>query len=548
MKQFLNALGCCRSGNDYKIEVPEYFNFGIDVIDRRAADTPLKPAMLWVNQQGDEQRFTYSDISRMSSRAANFFLRIGVKAQDRVLVILPRIPAWWFAVCGLIKSGAIHCPAPVMLTEYDLRGRINAGGFSCVITDAENADKIDHIAAECPTLVRKVIVDAMRPGWNDFHAGLEQEHDVLQPVRRTRSSDPMVIYFTSGTNNIDPKMVCHNHSLPLGHVITAGYWHDLHEDDLHFTLSDTGWAKCAWGKLFGQWLLGACVFVYDIRGKFHAEELLPLIEKYRINVFCAPPTVYRMLVHANLSKYDFSSLRHCCSAGEPMNTETIRIWFSATGLRIYEAYGQTESVCMTASTSAMEYRPGSMGKPTPGWALEIIDDNGKAAGPHVVGRIAVNLTRRPVGLFDGYLNHEEANAEVFVDNYYFTGDKAYYDEEGFFWYVGRSDDVIKSSGYRIGPLEVENAIMEHQAVCETAVIGVPDEIRGAVIKAYVVLKPGFDPSEELKQDIQHMVKNLTAPYKYPRIIEFADALPKTISGKIRRNILRERSCSADAAV
>jgi acetyl-CoA synthetase len=360
------------------------------------------------------------------------------------------------------------------------------------------------------------------------------------PVKnKTRSTDPMMIYFTSGTTG-EPKMVLHNHAYPLGHIVTASLWHDVTANDLHFTFSDTGWAKCAWGKIFGQWIAGACIFVYDARGKFSATELLPMIEKYEVTTFCAPPTVYRMLILADLDRFDFRELRHCCSAGEPLNPEVIRVWKDGTDRLIYEGYGQTETVCCIATYPCMEHRPGSMGKPAPGWHIELHDDDGNPVGVREEGRIAVRLDPRPVGLFVEYLDNPEANRESFKNGFYYTGDKAYMDEDGYFWFVGRDDDVIKSSGYRIGPFEVESALMEHPAVQEAAVVGSPDLIRGMVVKAFVILKPGYQPSESLVRDLQAHVRKTTAPYKYPRLIEFVDSLPKTISGKIQRNVLREQ--------
>jgi acetyl-CoA synthetase len=349
----------------------------------------------------------------------------------------------------------------------------------------------------------------------------------------------MLIYFTSGTTG-EPKMVLHNHSHPLGHIVTARLWQDLNSNDLHFTSSDTGWAKCGWGKIFGQWIVGACVFVYDARGKFKATELLPLIEKYEISTFCCPPTIYRMLIIADLAKYDLRSLRHCISAGEPLNPEVIRIWQEETDLPIYEGYGQSETCCCIATFPCMAHKPGSMGKPSPGWRIELHDEDGKTVPLGTEGRIAINLNPRPIGLFVEYLDNPEENAEVFKNGFYYTGDKAYMDEDGYFWFVGRDDDVIKSSGYRIGPFEVESALQEHPSVQESAVVGSPDPIRGMIIKAFIVLKAGYEPSDQLIREIQKHVKRVTAPYKYPRIIEFVDELPKTLSGKIKRGELRER--------
>jgi acetyl-CoA synthetase len=347
----------------------------------------------------------------------------------------------------------------------------------------------------------------------------------------------MLIYFTSGTTG-EPKMVLHNHGYPLGHIVTARLWQDVKHNDLHFTVSDTGWAKCAWGKIFGQWIEGACIFVYHFTGKFQATEVLPLLEKYQITTFCCPPTIYRMLILADLEKFDLSSLRHCTSAGEPLNPEVIRVWKEGTGLTICEGYGQSETACCVAVFPSVELRPGSMGKPSPGWRIEVHDDEGKAVGNHEEGRLAIGCNPRPLGLFVEYLDNPEENKKSFVKGWYYTGDKVSRDDDGYFWFIGRSDDVIKSSGYRIGPFEVESALLEHPAVQEAAVVGSPDRIRGTIVKAFVVLNKGYEPSESLIRDIKNYVKRTTAPYKYPREIEFLAELPKTISGKIKRNDLR----------
>ncbi|KQC03974.1 MAG: acyl-CoA synthetase, partial [Methanolinea sp. SDB] len=435
------------------------------------------------------------------------------------------------------------CPCPTMLTPKDLKYRINSAKIKMVITDAENAGKVEEICNDCPTLVSRLVVDAELPGWISYPVELDYPAPVsrnlvnLPGMERTRSTDPLVIYFTSGTTG-EPKMVVHNQSLPMGHITTGAFWLDLRENDLHFTLADTGWAKSSWGKFFGPWIQGACILVYDIRSKFKATELLPVLEKHEVTVFCAPPTVYRMLILADLEKFDLRELRHCVSAGEPLNPEVIRVWQEGTGLTIYEGYGQTELVLVIGTFPCMKVKQGSMGRPSPGWQIELQDDDGRPVPQGEVGRIAVRINPRPVGLFDGYLYDDEANREAFVGDFYYTGDKAYVDEDGYFWFVGRDDDVIKSSGYRIGPFEVESALMEHPAVKEAAVVGSPDVIRGMIVKAFIVLKDGFTPSEKLIKDIQNFVKKTTAPYKYPRAIEFVDDLPKTISGKIRRNVLR----------
>ncbi|MDD5245693.1 MAG: AMP-binding protein [Syntrophorhabdaceae bacterium] len=529
----------------FKIEAPEFFNFGFDVIDAWANKDRNKLAMIWVNQNGEEKKFTFWDLMRLSNQIVNMMIKYGLNKGDRVLIMLPRVPEWWIFTLALIKRGAVYCPAPTMLTPKDLKYRINIADIKMVITSEEYADKIDAIIKECPTLSCRMMVDGRRPGWISYPVELEYPAPVsaklvnLLGMKKTRITDPLVIFFTSGTTG-EPKMVMHDQSYPLGHIVTARFWHDIRTTDLHFTLSDTGWAKSAWGKFYGQWIEGAAIFVYDIRSKFNPTEILPLIEKYGINTFCCPPTIYRMLILADLDKFDFTELRHCVSAGEPLNPEVIKAWKGATGLTIYEGYGQTETVLCIGTFPSMTPKFGSMGKPSPGWHIELHDDSGKPVGLHEEGRIAIALEPRPVGLFREYLNNEEENKKSFVDGFCYTGDKAYKDEDGYYWFIGRDDDVIKASGYRIGPFEVESALIEHPAVQEAAVVGSPDDIRGLVVKAFVILKPGFKPSEALIREIQNHVKNVTAPYKYPRVIEFVDTLPKTISGKIRRNELRDR--------
>jgi acetyl-CoA synthetase len=531
--------------HNFRIDVPEYFNFGFDVVDAWARKDRNKLAMIWVNQQGVEKKFTFWDMMRLSNQVVNMLIKYGVAKGDRVLIMLPRIPEWWIFTLALIKRGAVYCPAPTMLTAKDLRYRINAAEIKMVITMEDHADKVDAIVKECPSLTCRFLVDGSRQGWISYPVELDYPAPVsvklvnLPGMKKTKSSDPMLIFFTSGTTG-EPKMVLHNHTYALGHIVTGRLWHDLKTNDLHFTLADTGWGKSAWGKLYGQWFEGACIFVYDIRGKFNATEILPLLERYGITTFCCPPTIYRMLILADLDKFDFSELRHCVSAGEPLNPEVIKAWKEATGLTIYEGYGQTETVLCIGTFPGMTPKFGAMGRPSPGWQIELHDDDGKKVGVHEEGRIAIKTDPRPPGMFMEYLNNDEENKKSFVNGFYYTGDKAYMDEEGYFWFIGRDDDVIKSSGYRIGPFEVESALIEHPAVAEAAVIGAPDDIRGLIVKAFVILKPGFSPSDTLVREIQNHVKKVTAPYKYPRAIEFVDSLPKTISGKIRRNELRER--------
>ena len=529
----------------FTITVPEYYNFGFDVIDAWAKRDRNKLAMIWVGQQGEEKKYSFLNLANLSNQAANVLLKYGINKGDRVLVMLPRIPEWWIFAIALIKLGAVFCPCPTMLTPRDIRYRVNKGGFRMIITDLENTGKVEEIFNECPSLSCRFVVDAEIDGWASWPYELlypapVSHHAVSIPdQQRTKSTDPMLIYFTSGTTG-EPKMVLLDHSYPLGHIVTARFWQDLRHNDLHFTVSDTGWAKCAWGKIFGQWIEGACIFVYNFTGKFQATEVLPLLEKYQVTTFCCPPTIYRMLILADLDRFDLLSLRHCTSAGEPLNPEVIRVWKEGTGLTICEGYGQTETICCVAAFPCIESRPGSMGKPSPGWKVEIHNDEGKPAGVHEEGCIAVSCNPRPVGLFVEYLDNHEENRKSFVNGWYYTGDKAYRDEDGYFWFVGRDDDVIKSSGYRIGPFEVESALLEHPAAQEAAVVGSPDRIRGLVVKAFVVLKAGYEPSESLVREIKNFVKRTTAPYKYPRIIEFVPDLPKTISGKIKRNELRER--------
>jgi acetyl-CoA synthetase len=531
--------------HSFKIDVPEYFNFGFDIVDAWAKKDRNKLAMIWVNQEGVEKKYTFWDLMRLSNQIVNMMIKFGLNKGDRVLIMLPRVPEWWTFTLALIKRGAVYCPAPTMLTPKDLKYRINTADIKMVITNEEQADKFDTIIKDCPSLSCRMIVDGRRPGWISYPVELEYPAPVsaklvnLSVMKKTKSTDPLIIFFTSGTTG-EPKMVVHDQSYPLGHIVTARFWHDLRPGDVHFTLSDTGWAKSAWGKLYGQWIEGAAIFVYDIRSRFNPTEILPLIEKYGITTFCCPPTIYRMLILADLDKFDFTELRHCTSAGEPLNPEVIKAWKDATGLTIYEGYGQTETVLCIGTFPGMMPKFGSMGKPSPGWQIELHDDKGKPVGLHEEGRIAIRLDPRPVGIFREYLNNQEENKKSFENGFYYTGDKAYRDEDGYFWFIGRDDDVIKASGYRIGPFEVESALIEHPAVQEAAVVGSPDDIRGLIVKAFVILKPGFTPSEALIREIQNHVKKVTAPYKYPRAIEFVDLLPKTISGKIKRNELRDR--------
>ena len=533
--------------HDFPVQAPEYFNFGYDVVDAWAVRDRNKLAMIWANQKGEEKRYTFHDLSKLSNQAANLLIKHGITSGDRVMLMLPRLPEWWIFSLALIKLGAVQCPSPTLLTPQDIQHRIRYGKFKMVITDAENAHKFDEIYDDCPTLSARLLVDGDRPNWISYRSEISgpnstlSRHEVKSSVKiRTRSDAPFLLMFTSGTSKY-PKMVQHYGSYALAHRITAELWHGLTPNDLHMTISDTGWGKNLWGNYFGQWIIGACVLIFDFRGKFHADELLPVIEKYEVTSFCAPPTVYRMLTLNDLTRFDFSELKHCTTAGEPMQTETIRIWKESTGLTIREAYGQTETVCMIGNFRGFKVKPGSMGKPAPGWRIEIHNEDGKPLPAGEDGRIAVRLDPAPVGLFEKYLYNEPENKACFLNGFYYTGDRAYVDEDGYFWFVGRVDDIIKSSGYRIGPSEVEEVMSHHPSVYEVAVVGAPDPLRGMRVKAYVVLKPEFEATESLVRELQNYVKQETAPYKYPREIEFIKQMPKTFSGKIKRDILRRHA-------
>jgi acyl-coenzyme A synthetase/AMP-(fatty) acid ligase len=526
----------------FRVEVPEVYNYARDVVDGWAAKEPAKLALLAVGPDGaDAQRFSFTDLAASSNRAANFLATRGVRRRDRVFVMLPRIPDWYDVILGCIKLGAIPMPGTTLLTGRDIAYRLDRAGATVAVTDPEGTARVDEASERLGVALERLCVGDPAPaGWASWAGGLTETNDQPPEVEPTRSDDPMLIYFTSGT--VATKMVLHTQaSLGIGHQITARFWQDLKPSDLHWTLSDFGWAKAAWGKLFGQWALGAANFLWDLRGKPDFDLMLRLIGDHRVTTFCAPPTVYRALVLEDLSKYDWSSLRHCVSAGEPLNPEVIKVWRDATGLTIYDGYGQTETVNLLANYRCIEVRLGSMGKPTPGFDVCVVDDDGKVLDPGEEGHVAVRVKpERPVGLFREYWRDPEAAAAAFRGDWYYTGDRAHVDEDGYFWFVGRSDDVIISSAYRIGPFEVESALVEHAAVAEAAVVGKPDPDRGQIVKAFVLLTPGHTASEELVKELQEHCKRVTAPFKYPREIEFVDELPKTISGKIRRIELRER--------
>ena len=531
----------------FHLDVPNEFNFAIDVMGKWASD-PDKLAMLWIGQDGEERQLTYSYFVDSSSRAANAFLKLGIRKGDRVLVMLPRIPEWWETVLGLMKLGAVPIPCTTLLTAKDIQFRAEAADVTGFISDSEGAAKFDRVRTESPSIKYAVLVAndvemETREGWTSYHLiADEASPDYTGP--KTRSDDPCLIYFTSGTVGY-PKMVLHTQaSYPIGHTITGKYWLDLHEDDLHWNLSEMGWAKAAWSNLFGPWMMGAAMFMQDARGKFNAIETLEMLNKYPVSTLCAPPTAYRMMVLDEpivyMKAHPPMALRHCVGAGEPLNPEVIKIWEQNTGMIIRDGYGQTETVLICANFPPLKVKPGSMGKPSPGFDLSVIDNDGSELPANKEGDIAVRIKpERPTWMFKEYWNNPDATKACIRGDWYITGDRAYKDEDGYFWFVGRADDVIISAGYRIGPFEVESALKEHPAVAESAVIASPDEMRGEIVKAYVILAPGYTASPQLASELQDHVKRVTAPYKYPREIEFVESLPKTISGKIRRVELRE---------
>ena len=522
---------------DFKDE--DNFNFAFDIVDAIAKRSPNKLAMLHIDKNKIERRFTFKDMKRASNMAANYFKSLGIKKGDRVMLVLKRHYQFWFAILGLHKLGAIAIPATNLLQQHDLDYRFNAAGVSAIVctADGDVANQVDLAESSSPTLKTKIMVGGNREGWHNF----DDEYKLFSAhYYRTDDTpcgdDTMLMFFTSGTTGY-PKIAAHSYKYPLGHYITAKYWHGVHEDGLHFTISETGWGKALWGKLYGQWLCEGAVFTYDF-DRFDASDILPMFAKYNITTFCAPPTMLRMMVKEDITKYDLSSIKHMTTAGEALNLEIYRQFEKITGLKIMEGVGQTELTLTIANLIGTNCKPGSMGKPVPLYDINLIDSDGNPVPDGKPGEIVVKTSEKvPCGLFLGYYNDDEKTKEVWHDGYYHTGDVAWRDEDGFFWYVGRADDVIKSSGYRIGPFEIESVIMELPYVLECGVSAAPDEIRGQVVKASIVLVKGTTPSDELKKEIQTYVKEHTAPYKYPRIVEFKDELPKTISGKIQRNKL-----------
>ena len=522
-----------------KFHNEDKFNFAFDVVDTIAQKDPDKLAMLHIANDMTERRFTFNDMKRYSAQAANYFKSMGIKKGDRVMLVLKRHYQFWFAILGLHKLGAIVIPATNQLQAHDFEYRFEAADVSAIIctADGDVAHQVDLAQEKCPMLKTKVLVGGTRDGWRSFDEefGLFSTH-FYRTEETPCGDDLMLMFFTSGTTGY-PKIAAHSYKYALGHYITAKHWHGVSEGSLHFTISETGWGKALWGKLYGQWLCEGAVFTYDF-DRFDASVILPMFAKYNITTFCAPPTMLRMMIKQDISKYDLSSIKHMTTAGEALNPEVYRQFEKATGLQIMEGFGQTELTLTIANLIGGTHKLGSMGKPVPLYDVDIVDPDGNPVADGEVGEIVVRTDKEvPCGLFAGYYRNEEKTAEVWHDGMYHTGDTAWRDEDGFYWYVGRVDDVIKSSGYRIGPFEIESVIMELPYVLECGVSAAPDEVRGQVVKASIVLTKGTEPTEELKKEIQNYVKEHTAPYKYPRIVVFRNELPKTISGKIQRNKL-----------
>ena len=530
--------------DSFSWDKPSHYNFATDVIDRWASQDRGKIAIFWIDDEDNEKTRTFSEISDYSKRLANALSSKNVRRGDVIILMLGREIEWWEAFTASLRMGAVISPGTTQLSAKDIEYRINAASSTCIITNSANAEKIDQIESNCPTLRTKVLIDGEKKGWLGYQALIEEASNHFDSPK-TLADEESMCYFTSGTTGY-PKMTIHRHDYGIAHQVTGPHWLNLDEEDLHWNISDTGWAKAAWSSYYGPWTCGAAIFVHHSSG-FSPEQTLSIIERYPITTLCGAPTIYRMLVLQDLSKYNFSSLRHCVGAGEPLNPEIINKWQAATGLIIRDGYGQTETSILCGNFHFVEPKFGSMGKPAPGVYLSIIDNEGNEVGANIEGDIAVLVKPdRPQGMFKEYRNDAKKTADTRKGEWYITGDRAYADEDGYFWFVSRADDVILSSGYRIGPFEVESALIEHPSVAESAVVSSPDDTRGEVVKAFVVLTAGFKASEALKTELQDYVKHVTAPYKYPRRLEFIGSLPKTVSGKIRRIELREKEWNDQA--
>lgn len=559
----------------FSVHYPDNFNFGYDIVDDIAMNDPDRRAMIWCNPEGEEHIFTFADMKRWSDKTANFLVDQGIKRGDYVLVVLRRHYQFWFVATALAKIGAVMVPATFMLKEHDLEYRLNGASISSIICTSvgEISQIADNVIDECSTVTSRILVNGAgggttkyddegnliavagtvgealsgeegicavpieREGWVDFNSGVRAASEVFER-RDTVAAEPMLMYFSSGTSG-NPKMVLHNSGYAVAHLITAKHWHNVQPDGVHFTIADTGWGKAVWGKYYGQWLMEACVLTYDF-DRFNAGEILSLISKYQVTTLCCPPTMYRLMMSENFDAYDLSSLQYSTTAGEALNPDLFNFWKEHTGLTIFEGFGQTETPLTIANLKHSTPRSGSMGKPVPLYNVEIQRDDGSRCNTGETGEICIRMEPRPAGIMMEYYRDPEKTANAIYDGWYHTGDTAWVDEDGYFWYVGRNDDVIKSSGYRIGPFEIESELLEHEAVRECAVTGVPDPVRGFAVKATVVLADGFTGSDELTRELQAWVKHRTAPYKYPRIVEYVDALPKTVNGKIRRVAIRQK--------
>lgn len=529
---------------NFRINIPDNFNFAYDVVDVYAKEQPDKKALVWCDDNGGEKIFSFKDLAHYSNKTANMLKKFGVRKGDSVMLMLKSRYEFWFCLLALHRIGAIAVPATHMLTKKDIVYRVERGNISMVICapDANVLDYVDEAHDEISSILKtRIAIGMERDGWFSFEDELEAASaDFTRPAgeEATNNDDILLNYFSSGTTGF-PKMVLHRFTYPLAHIITAKYWQNVEDGGMHYTVADSGWAKCVWGKIYGQWIAGSAVFVYDYE-RFAADRMLENAIKYGVTTFCAPPTIYRFLIREDLSKYDFSSLKYCVTAGEPLNPEVYEQFLKITGLKLMEGFGQTETVVTLATYPWIEPKPGSMGKPSPEYSIELLNAEGKPAEVGEEGEIVIDTSfGNPPGIFNGYGSEPERTKDVWHDGYYHTGDMAWKDADGYFWFVGRADDIIKTSGYRVGPFEVESALIEHPAVLECAITGVPDPVRGQVIKATIVLTKDYTASDELKKELQDHVKKVTAPYKYPRVIEFVTELPKTISGKIRRVEIRD---------
>lgn len=532
---------------NYELIVPEHFNFAYDIVDEWAAKEPDKKALLWTNDQGECREFTFSDIKKYTDQTASYFQTLGLKKGDIVMAVLKRRYEFWFTIVALHKIGVTIIPATHLLTKKDIVYRNNAADITAIVAVGEEPiiTHINDARSESPSIKHLISVGPIIPeGWEDFHKGIENAPEFVPMPLVNKNDDIMIISFTSGTTG-DPKMVTLDFLYPLGHIITAKYWQNLTENSLHLTIADTGWLKAVWGKLYGQWIVGSCVFVYD-HEKFVPADILHKIGQYKVTSLCAPPTIFRFLIREDLTNFDLSSLEYCTIAGEALNPEVYNQFYKLTGIKLREGYGQSETTLSVLTTPWIEPKPGSMGLPSPQYDIDVLTPDGRSAEVGEEGQVVIRTDKEyPIGLFKGYYRNQQLTDECYQDNIYYTGDVVWKDEDGYFWFVGRADDVIKSSGYRIGPFEVESALMTHPAVVECAITGVPDEIRGQVVKATIILAKEYKDKAgaALIKEIQNHVKNVTAPYKYPRIIEFVDELPKTISGKIRRTEIRSKDNS-----